>query len=123
MKSKIIELIDLSRKNTEICEWCKDQSSRDYLARLKDEVAELELAFKNNDLKNIEEELGDVLWDTITLAYICEREGKLKSDAVISGVLAKFARRKPWLIRGEKVSKEEAGRIWVEAKRKEKEQK
>lgn len=123
MKSNILQLLELIQKNASSCPWCIEKSSDYYFDRLKGEVGELQEAFKKNDLDNIEEELGDVLWDTLTLALICERENKINSSKVISRVLEKFARRKPWLISGQKVTKEESARIWVEAKKLEKEQK
>ncbi|MGV8085790.1 MAG: MazG nucleotide pyrophosphohydrolase domain-containing protein [Candidatus Bilamarchaeum sp.] len=120
MKSKISKLIELSEKNVELCPWCKEKSSGFYFTQLKSEIEELENAFKNNDLDNIEEEIGDVLWDTITLVLICEREKKVDSTKIITRVLEKFERRKPWLLTGQKVTREESGRIWDEAKKLEK---
>ncbi len=114
------ELIELSKKNVTKCPWCKEKTQETYFPLLMDEIKELKAAFKNNDLDNLEEELGDILWVTLTLIYICERDKKVDSDKVIKRVLEKFKSRKPWLLTGEPVSREEAGRIWEDAKKKEK---
>ena len=117
---KIHDVIALSKKNVAKCPWCKQKTAEQYVTFLKDEIAELEEAFQNNDLKNIEEELGDVLWSALTLAYLCERDKRIKPDVIISRVLEKFKLRKPWLLTDETVTLDNASRIWEAAKKKEK---
>lgn len=117
------ELVSLSKKNVSLCPWCSVKPSLEYFKFLKDEISELEDAFKNNDFDNVEEELGDVLWVILTLTLICEREKKVQSEKVIDRVLDKFAKRKPWLLKNQKVTSDEAVKIWNEAKKKEKEAK
>ena len=120
MKRETSKLIDLARKNLELCEWCAQKTPEQYFEHMKKEVKELEEAFLKNDFDNVEEELGDVIWVCFVLAYLCERDKKIKTTKVIERILKKIATRKPWLIEGKKVSAEEADRIWNEAKKKEK---
>ena len=119
----ISSLISLSKKNLSVCPWCSVKPSLEYFKFLKDEIVELEEALKKDDLDNIEEELGDVLWVTLTLILICEREKKVQSEMLVDRILKKFIGRKPWLLTNEKVTSDEAVKIWNEAKKKEKEAK
>lgn len=123
MKKHLPEFIDLLEKNLTVCPWCSKKSSTEYFEFLKNEVFELETAIKNSDSQNIEEELGDVLWVTLTLILMCEREKIVQSDLVVSRVIKKFLARKPWLLSGEKVTSDQAIKIWNDAKKKEKEKK
>ena len=116
MKSKFSFLLDFTKLNVENCPWCNTKKSDYYFERLKEEVDELSDALEKKDFDNTEEEIGDVLWDTLTLIYILEKEGKVDSKRVIDRLIEKFDRRKPWLLKGEKVTSQEASRIWNEAK-------
>ncbi len=113
-------LMHLSRKNAAHCPWCRDKGSEAYVHELKDELRELLEAFDKKDYENVREEIGDVIWDAVVLAHICEREGKFKGDDVIESIIKKIERRKPYLIEGRNVTVEEAKKIWQEAKQKEK---
>lgn len=120
MKDSLNSLLEIVKKNVEVCEWCQSQTSDEHLKKLKEEIQELEDAIKNQDYENAKEEMGDVIWDALILAYIFEREAKFKAKDSVDNIIKKISNRKPWLIKGEKVSREEAVRIWVEAKAKEK---
>ncbi len=114
-------LMALARKSAVHCPWCKEKSCEEFVHELENEVRELAGALSKMDYANVREEIGDVVWDALVLAHICEREGKFNGDDVIREIIRKIERRKPYLINGDIVSLEEAKRIWHEAKRKEKE--
>ena len=120
MEKKLIELLKLTKLNVDRCPWCKGQRLEEYISYLKDEVRELEEALAKKDFSNFEEELGDVLWDTLIIAHLAESEGKMNGRNSIERILKKIANRKPWLLNGEKVTKEQASQIWIDAKAKEK---
>jgi len=103
----------------EECPWCCEKAPEDFLRALKEEVAELEEAFRKGDYANAREELGDVLWDAVMLAQVCERKGLFGAESVVDGLMGKIRRRKPWLVEGRAVGKEEAERVWKEAKARE----
>lgn len=114
------KLLILAKKNMKNCPWTEGQTSESYLMELVSEVEELQEAFLRKKWTEAEEEMGDLLWDILTLAYIMEREGRLKASGMVTAVHRKISRRKPWLLSGKKVSRDEAVLIWKEAKRKEK---
>ncbi|MEK6981672.1 MAG: MazG nucleotide pyrophosphohydrolase domain-containing protein [Candidatus Micrarchaeota archaeon] len=120
MKDKTNDVIGLAKKAADVCPWCLDQTSISYFKCLEEEVAEIKDALDKKDFDNLENEIGDTLWVLFVLAYICEREGKIKTKNSVERILKKINNRKPWLIEGKEVTKEDAVKIWAEAKAKEK---
>ncbi len=122
MKESFEELIDIARKNRKYSPWVKKLNSTEYSKEVLAEVEELMQAIKKGDNKNMQEELGDVLWDTLMLTIIAEEEGKVNAKQVIKGVIEKIKRRKPFILEEKEVTIEEEKKVWFEAKEKEKNQ-
>jgi uncharacterized protein YabN with tetrapyrrole methylase and pyrophosphatase domain len=102
------------------CPWVNSQNFKDHLDELGKEIEELKLAIENKDVKNLEEELGDVLWDLVTLIKISEEEYGFKTDKIIDKICDKITRRKPYIFGDEKAeSREEACEIWKRVKEEE----
>ncbi|MCX8200150.1 MAG: adenylyltransferase/cytidyltransferase family protein [Candidatus Micrarchaeota archaeon] len=120
-QSRADRLFSLAGLNARRCPWCKERTPDEYVKALESEVNEVKDAIAKRDYRNLKEELGDVVWDALVLAHICEKEGLFKGDDVLEGIIRKIERRKPWLASGKKVTIEEAAKIWEEAKRREKE--
>ena len=120
MKELFEELINIARKNRKYSPWIKERTSEEYSREVLAEVGELMQAIKKGDNKNMQEELGDVLWDTLMLTIIAEEEGKVNAKQVINGVIEKIKRRKPFIFEEKKVTVEEEKKVWFEAKAKEK---
>ena len=78
------------------------------------------VAVEKNDRENLKEELGDLFWDTLMVMLIAEKEGLFKPNEPLLSLIEKMRRRKPYLFTGQKVTLEEAERMWTEAKAKEK---
>ena len=116
MQETVNQLIDALDRNMKYCDWVNKQSVNAYFKELQTEIKELKFAIENNDLKNIKEELGDVIWDTFMLAKIAECKNGINTKQVIEEVITKIKRRKPYIFEGKKVSLEEANRLWREAK-------
>jgi len=123
MKEAFEELLDMARKNWERSPWIKTQTTKVYSQEVLSEVNELIQAIENKDSKNIQEELGDLLWDILMLIIIAEEERKINAREVIKGVADKMKKRKPHIIDGRAITLEEEKKIWHEAKAKEKQDK
>jgi uncharacterized protein YabN with tetrapyrrole methylase and pyrophosphatase domain len=108
------------RRCRNICPWTKEQSIESYAQELIGEVQEMMQAIEHKDNDNLKEELGDLLWDVLMVAHIAEDHGLFKVEEVMEDVVAKMRRRKPYVFEGKQVTIEEAGRLWEEVKRKEK---
>lgn len=71
------------------------------------------------DGPNLSSEIGDVFWDLLGVIRKLEDEERIIGSDVFSSVYTKMSTRKPYLLTGEHVTKEEAIRMWNEAKKKE----
>jgi len=120
MKDGFGELFNAVKKNVKYCPWISKVDSEKYSKELLEESKEIIKAFQNKDYDNLTEELGDLLWDIITISIMAEEEGKINSKEIIKNVLQKMKERKPFIFEEKKISREEARKIWLEAKAKQK---
>jgi len=117
---KMISLIEQLRGENG-CPWVKQQTFVKHFEELKKEVQEVEAAINNGDDNNLEEELGDVLWDALMLIKISEDEYGFKLENISEKICQKIIRRNPHMFGNEKASSpEEAIKIWERIKREEK---
>jgi len=96
----------------------------DYIEKVKEEIAELENAYKNKDKENLEEELGDVLTTVVALGHTMNIDSEIalsknfkKILNMIKYIEEKFLKDDETL---DKIPKEEFLRFWEEAKNVEK---
>ncbi|PLW80639.1 hypothetical protein C0585_01475 [Candidatus Woesearchaeota archaeon] len=115
------DLLKAQRNNNKYSDWFKTQQIIEHHKELLDEVEEVVAAINNNDMDNLEEELGDALWDMIGLIAIAEREHGLKFENVVDRVVDKFKERKPHLFEEKLVSIDEEREVWNKAKAMQKE--
>ncbi|MBI2144485.1 nucleotide pyrophosphohydrolase [Candidatus Woesearchaeota archaeon] len=120
MEKEIDKFVELARKTLAECPWANTQTVKTYVQQLASESDEVVAAVNNGDYENLKEELGDLLWDTLMVALIAEKEGWFASKEPLKALVDKMRRRKPFLFTGQKVTLEEAERMWSEAKAKEK---
>ncbi len=120
MEETINQLVDALDRNVKYCNWINEQTISSYFKELESEIKELKMAIEKNNIKNIKEELGDIIWDALMLMKIAEQRNNTNTEEIIQDVIAKIKRRKPYIFEGKKVSIEEANRIWKESKNKEK---
>lgn len=111
------ELLKLDRKNSTYSGECTFQTRH---AELLSEVAEIAEALEKNDVENLREELGDAFWDLLFLFVIAEEKGLFTAKEVIQDAIDKLKRRKPWILSGKKLTRDEEVARWKETKRKEK---
>lgn len=98
--------------------WTKEQTALDIIKQLQGEIQELSEAVQKGDVINFREELGDVIWNVMSIAAIAEEKGLFTTQEVLYTVITKFRQRKPFIFIGEYFSKEEELRVWQEAKTK-----
>lgn len=120
MKADFEALIKAMKNNLAYSEWASSRTIEQQFEELQKEINELKKAIKNNDLNNLKEELGDVLWDLIFIITICEQKGHFDIKEVMTSVLEKMKRRKPFIFEGKKTNLEEESDIWKKVKEKEK---
>lgn len=110
------ELLEAVKNNLIYCPWVKEQNIETYKEEIVSEAEEIKKAVNKKDYQNLKEELGDLLWDTLNMIFVAERDGYLKAKDVINSIIEKMKARKPHIFEGKHVTKEEASRIWDKAK-------
>ena len=117
---KLVDIMsELRSKNG--CLWDKEQTHESLVKYLIEESREVQKAVRKKDMKNLEEELGDILLQVVFHAQI----GKEKKEFDIAGVIGvlnkKLIRRHPHVFGNYKVkTTKDIEIMWKEVKAKEK---
>ena len=118
---EIDELIEAINETLKKCPWVREQTIDSLKGEPLSEAKEVKEAIEKKDFDNFEEEIGDLIYDSLLILAIAERDGITTHQKVLKRVLDKLKRRKPWVFGSEKVSSaEEAVRRWHEIKKEEK---
>ncbi len=104
------------------CPWDREQTHQSICDCLVEEVAEVLQAIDRNDMANLREELGDLLFHVAMHAQMASEAGKFNFDDVVREVNEKMVRRHPHVFgSGDKLGNSEAViQQWEEIKLKEK---
>jgi len=96
MKDAFKELYENMKKNRNNCPWVKKRTMHEYVDFIKGETDEIKLALDNNDMDNLEEEIGDTFSTLVFLTVLAEEKG-LSMKKVLERINKKFKDRKPWV--------------------------
>lgn len=117
------ELVGIMARLRDIdgCPWDQEQTHESLKTHLLEEAYEVIDAIENDDLFNLEEELGDVLLQVVFHSAIAGENGYFKVSDVISGICRKLIHRHPHVFSDVVVSNsDEVLDNWEAIKRKEK---
>ena len=118
MLNKLLLLAKILRSENG-CPWDKKQSLADYPARLIEESEEIKEAISQEDWSNLEEEIGDVLFNLCMLMQIAEENKLFTAKKVIDTCHDKIVKRHSWVFGDDKAnSAEEALELWNKNKKK-----
>ena len=84
--------------------WTREQGVSGALQSLQGELDELKEAYAAKDPTHVQEELGDVFWNCITLALACQRECIALTPQTLAGASKKLHDRKPWIFDGSEIT-------------------
>ena len=116
MKETFEEFFEAIKNNRKYSPYVKSMNSEKYFEEFESEFNEVKEALKNKDYENLQEELGDVLWDIFVFSLILEEEGKIDMKQIMKGMLQKMKERKPHIFEKRMVSIEEEGEVFHKAK-------
>lgn len=77
------------------CLWDKEQTHQTLIPYLREESDELIAAIRKNDVRNMQEELGDLLLQVMFHAQIADKAGRFDIEDVVAGLIRKLKRRHP----------------------------
>lgn len=117
---KLIEIMSRLR-GPDGCLWDREQTHQSLKRHLVEEAYEVIDAIEGNDVKHLQEELGDLLLQIVFHAQIASEEDYFDIDDLIEKIISKLERRHPHIFgEVEVASSEEIINNWEEIKRNEK---
>ncbi len=119
----ISDLLEIMRKlrNPETgCPWDIEQTFETIAPYTIEEAYEVDDAIRSKDMGALEDELGDLLFQTIFHARIAEEKGAFSFDNVVSAVCDKMVRRHPHVFSATDIANADAQtEAWEKQKAKE----
>jgi ATP diphosphatase len=122
---KLLQVMADLRNPRSGCPWDIRQTSQSIAPHTLDETHELIDAIEREDIENIKEELGDLLFNIVFHARIAEENGAFDFDDVAQGITDKMLRRHPHVFGGardQQWSDAELAQQWQAMKAEEKQQ-
>ena len=92
---KLTELMAALRTPETGCPWDLKQSNASIASYTLEETHEALDAIERDDMTNLQEELGDMLFHIVFHARIAQERGAFNFDQVVEGIVAKMTRRHP----------------------------
>ncbi len=118
---KLVEIVTRLR-GPDGCPWDKKQTHKTLTPYAVEEAHELEEAIENNDIENMKEELGDLLFQSVLHAEIARQSGHFDIDDVIVHLNTKMVSRHPHVFSDTEVKgANEVVKNWEDIKAAEKE--
>mgnify|MGYP003984975959 CR=1 FL=1 len=106
------------------CPWDRKQTIESMCEHLEEESQEVVDAIKGKDHRNLQEELGDLLFQIIMIAQIAKEDGLFDISDVNEDIAEKIVSRHTWVFGDDKASTpEEALAMWKKNKEIEKNKK
>ena len=103
---KLFSIIRTLRKEEGGCAWDRKQTPETMWKCLVEEVYELQEAIAKQDIENICEELGDVLFQLVFILEIFQEKQTITFADVVDRVAEKMIRRHPHVYEDAKISTE-----------------
>ena len=129
---RLVALMKMLRNKNFGCPWDLEQSIESLIPFTLEEVYEVVDAIEKKDMVELEDELGDLLFQVVFYAQIAQEEGLFNFDDVANAITNKLDRRHPQVIpEGEvtnfgtkpKISSDQVVINWELIKKEEKEEK
>lgn len=119
--NRLVEIVETLR-GPNGCPWDKAQTHKTLTQYAVEEAHELEEAIENNDIENMKEELGDLMFQSVLHAEVARQDGHFNIEDVINHLNNKMVSRHPHVFSTTEVSDaEEVVKNWEDIKAQEKE--
>lgn len=116
----LLELAEILRAPNG-CPWDRKQTIKSMVEHLEEEAGEVKEAIEKEDHLNLQEELGDLLFQIVMITQIAKEMGEFSMPDVIKTIDHKIRSRHTWVFGDDKVeTAEEALELWKKNKQKEK---
>lgn len=102
---KLLSIMGMLRDAEFGCPWDLEQNIKSLVPYTLEEVYEVVDAIEKNDMVDLEDELGDLLFQVVFYARIAQEEGSFNFDDIANAISRKLVRRHPHVFPGGDVSK------------------
>lgn len=102
---KLVAIMAMLRDQQAGCPWDLEQTIASLAPYTIEEVYEVVDAIEKNDMVDLEDELGDLLFQVIFYAQIASEEGKFDFNDIAAAITRKLIRRHPHVFPGGDVSR------------------
>ena len=92
---RLVAIMTMLRDKQHGCPWDLEQTIKSLLPYTLEEVYEVADAIENNDLVELEDELGDLLFQVIFYAQIANEQGAFDFQDIANAITDKLVRRHP----------------------------
>lgn len=92
---RLVMIMTMLRDKQHGCPWDLEQTIKSLLPYTLEEVYEVADAIENNDLVELEDELGDLLFQVIFYAQIAKEQGAFDFQDIATAISSKLLRRHP----------------------------
>jgi nucleoside triphosphate diphosphatase len=118
---RLLEIMAALRLPETGCPWDLEQDFRSIAPYTLEEAYEVADAIERGDLKDLKDELGDLLLQVVFHARIAEEEGAFSFGDVVEGITRKLIRRHPHVFgEARHLAPAQVKTLWDEIKRQEK---
>ena len=100
---ELLEIMRTLRDPIHGCPWDREQTFSSILSYSLEEIYELAGAIEQNDMQEIRDELGDVLFHLVFYAQMAQEAGEFDFRGVVENIVAKLQRRHPHVFGTERV--------------------
>jgi len=97
---RLLNIMTMLRDKQHGCPWDLEQTIKSLLPYTLEEVYEVADAIENNDLVELEDELGDLLFQVIFYAKIAQEQGAFDFQDIARAISDKLVRRHPHVFPG-----------------------
>ncbi len=119
---KLLDLMKALRDPQSGCPWDIKQDNRSIAPHTLEETHEALDAIERDDMENLEEELGDLLFNIVFHAHIANERGFFNFGDVVKGIVNKMIRRHPHVFEADgaiKLDEEALHKQWQVLKKQE----
>ena len=92
---RLVAIMTMLRDKQHGCPWDLEQTIKSLLPYTLEEVYEVADAIENNDLVELEDELGDLLFQVVFYAQIAKEQGAFDFQDIAAAITNKLVRRHP----------------------------
>lgn len=97
---RLVSIMQMLRDKDHGCPWDLEQTIKSLLPYTLEEVYEVADAIENDDLVELEDELGDLLFQVIFYAQIASEQGDFDFQDIAAAICDKLVRRHPHVFPG-----------------------